>query len=234
MRACCREHIGVVVMIVGTAMLLIGLNASRALGETAEQEKSGSLVFTRAADGGYAFDTGVLRGRLEVGENVVVVGGGLIGIETAEFLSDQGKQVTVCEMLTSVAADVGPSFRWGMLSRIFKKVKILTLTKVLGIEEGHVIELYDSNDKINSVNFTVLGEKKEEAKEVGEGEEAAYFDMGKLYSKSMEDNRSNASVSIEITGTSKIIPDNFSIKNSKEEALLEFKATLYKNKSRVW
>lgn len=71
MRGRCSGRVGVVVMTFGAAMLLIGLDASCAVGETVKQEKSGSLVFTRAADGGYAFDTGVLRGRLEPGKRTL-------------------------------------------------------------------------------------------------------------------------------------------------------------------
>jgi 2-enoate reductase len=41
----------------------------------------------------------VLLGRKEVGENVVVVGGGLVGCETAVWLAQQGKNVTIVEML---------------------------------------------------------------------------------------------------------------------------------------
>jgi len=81
----------------------------------------------------------VLKGSVNVGENVVVVGGGLIGVETAEFLVEKGKKVTVVEMLKSIGSDIGPTTRWGMLKRIHKKMKILTSTKVLGIEAGRVI-----------------------------------------------------------------------------------------------
>ncbi|MFC1823716.1 FAD-dependent oxidoreductase [Thermodesulfobacteriota bacterium] len=81
----------------------------------------------------------VLRGTAEVGENVVVVGGGLIGVETAEYLVDQGRKVTVIEMLKDVAADVGPTTRWGLLGRVYKKMKIMNLTKVIGIKEGQVV-----------------------------------------------------------------------------------------------
>ncbi|MFH1349693.1 MAG: FAD-dependent oxidoreductase [Pseudomonadota bacterium] len=81
----------------------------------------------------------VLKGTVEVGENVVVVGGGLIGVETAEYLVDRGRKATVIEMLKSIAADVGPTTRWGLLSRIYRKMKIMKLTKVVGIKEGQVV-----------------------------------------------------------------------------------------------
>jgi NADPH-dependent 2,4-dienoyl-CoA reductase/sulfur reductase-like enzyme len=44
----------------------------------------------------------VLDGKA-TGAKVVVIGGGLVGCETAEFLQKQGKQVTVIEMLDEIA-----------------------------------------------------------------------------------------------------------------------------------
>jgi 2,4-dienoyl-CoA reductase-like NADH-dependent reductase (Old Yellow Enzyme family)/thioredoxin reductase len=80
----------------------------------------------------------ILRGRVPDGENVVVVGGGMIGLEIAEMLADGGRKVTVVEMLDHVAGDMGPTVRWGFLSRLRKKVSILTSTKVVGIGEDGV------------------------------------------------------------------------------------------------
>ncbi|MBN2283295.1 MAG: FAD-dependent oxidoreductase [Deltaproteobacteria bacterium] len=80
----------------------------------------------------------VLRESVEVGTEVIVVGGGMIGVETAEFLADRGKRVTLVEMMETVAGDVGFAVRWGMLSRIKKKVAIHTSTKAVSIGEGFI------------------------------------------------------------------------------------------------
>ena len=40
------------------------------------------------------------------GEKVIVLGGGLIGCETAEFLAEQGKSVTIVEMQPQLAKDM--------------------------------------------------------------------------------------------------------------------------------
>ena len=61
----------------------------------------------------------VLKGRL-TGERVVVVGGGLIGCETAEFLAEKCKKVTVVEMLERIGADIGPANRFFTLERLKK------------------------------------------------------------------------------------------------------------------
>ena len=81
----------------------------------------------------------VLEGKVLVKDKVVIIGGGMIGIETAEFLADQGKKVTVIEMLKSVATDVGPTTRWVLLSRIREKMRILTRTKVVEVTSRSVI-----------------------------------------------------------------------------------------------
>ena len=54
----------------------------------------------------------VLAGRKQTGQTVVIVGGGSTGCETAEFLAQKGKQVTILEMLPRIGADYGPMNRW--------------------------------------------------------------------------------------------------------------------------
>lgn len=51
----------------------------------------------------------VLCDDAKVGDQVVVVGGGLIGCETSDYLAVQGKKVTVVEMLEKIGMDVGPN-----------------------------------------------------------------------------------------------------------------------------
>ena len=41
----------------------------------------------------------------KIGQNVVVIGGGEVGVETGMFLAQQGKNVTVIEMRDQLAAD---------------------------------------------------------------------------------------------------------------------------------
>ena len=76
---------------------------------------------------------------VEIGEKVAVIGGGLVGIETAEFLADRGRNVTVIEMLKSVASDVGPASRWGLIKRIREKMKIHASAMVVAIKPGSIV-----------------------------------------------------------------------------------------------
>ncbi len=48
----------------------------------------------------------VLAGQTETGQRVLVIGGGLVGIEVAEFLATRGKSVTIVELLDDIARDM--------------------------------------------------------------------------------------------------------------------------------
>ena len=60
----------------------------------------------------------VLTGHREVSETVAIVGGGLVGCDTAEFLAEKGKKVTILEMLGRIGADIGRTTRWVTMQRL--------------------------------------------------------------------------------------------------------------------
>ncbi len=78
----------------------------------------------------------------KVGKRVVIVGGGSVGAETAGFLLDQKKDVTLAEMLPDIAADAEKVNRKVLLRRLGEKgVKIRVLTHATAIlEEGVEVE----------------------------------------------------------------------------------------------
>ncbi len=80
----------------------------------------------------------VLKGKIPSGRNILVIGGGLIGVETAEYLHERDKKVSLVEM-AKIAADVGPTTRWGLISRLRKKITIYPSTKVIEIKRNSVI-----------------------------------------------------------------------------------------------
>ena len=82
----------------------------------------------------------VLAGTVDVGENVVIVGGGACGMETADFLAVRGKKVTVVEMLDTVCEDMLPDARYFLLERLEKSgVPILVSTVVTEIGDHRVL-----------------------------------------------------------------------------------------------
>lgn len=71
----------------------------------------------------------VLEGKAEVGERVVVIGGEVVGCETAEYLAEKGKRVTVTRRGPEMATGVGPRVRPYLLDRL-DKLGVTLLTGV--------------------------------------------------------------------------------------------------------
>jgi len=67
----------------------------------------------------------VLEDKVKVGRRVVVIGGELVGCETAEFLAEKGKKVTVTRRGQEMALRVGLGLRDFFLSRLVEKGVIL-------------------------------------------------------------------------------------------------------------
>jgi 2,4-dienoyl-CoA reductase-like NADH-dependent reductase (Old Yellow Enzyme family)/thioredoxin reductase len=69
----------------------------------------------------------VLDGWEGVGDRVVVIGGELVGCETADYLAQKGKIVTIVRRGPSIAASVNPQARDNLLARLIKNgVTMLT------------------------------------------------------------------------------------------------------------
>ena len=83
----------------------------------------------------------VLAGRTKVmHENVVVLGGGVVGCETAEYLAKQGNKVTVVEMLPAVVQNMEPLNRRSLLEALKEyRVPILVACKVVEVTGDTVI-----------------------------------------------------------------------------------------------
>jgi 2,4-dienoyl-CoA reductase-like NADH-dependent reductase (Old Yellow Enzyme family)/thioredoxin reductase len=79
----------------------------------------------------------VLTGTREAGRRVLVLGGGLVGIEMAEHLAAGGHEVVVVEMLADVARDMEAVTRAMTLRRIKAlPVTVLTETRLNRVENG--------------------------------------------------------------------------------------------------
>ena len=82
----------------------------------------------------------VLTGEKDCGDTTVVVGGGLVGCETALWLAEQGKRVTIVEALDRLMAVNGPLCHANkdMLERLipYRGVKTVTSASVTGYRNG--------------------------------------------------------------------------------------------------
>jgi 2,4-dienoyl-CoA reductase (NADPH2) len=111
----------------------------------------------------------VLSGRVDTGKEVLIIGGGAVGLGTAIFLARRGtidgdtlrflmanqaetfetlnsllfrgiKKVTVVEMLNRLGQDLGRSTRWTIMQDLWRlSVKTMTHTRAKEITDGGVI-----------------------------------------------------------------------------------------------
>jgi len=95
----------------------------------------------------------VLLKEKDPGESTVVVGGGLVGCETALWLAQEGKKVTIVEALDKIMAVNGPLCHANkdMLERLlpFNNVDIICSARVTGYKDGKLnISLADGDQQI--------------------------------------------------------------------------------------
>jgi 2-enoate reductase len=82
----------------------------------------------------------VLSGKVKVGQNVVIIGGGMVGCETGHYLVEQGKTVTITEILKRMAHDMFFMARHRLMDALRgKKVALLTSATCEEIGEGSVL-----------------------------------------------------------------------------------------------
>ena len=81
-----------------------------------------------------------LSGKAAVGQNVVIIGGGMVGCETGDYLAEKGKNVVIIEVLKRMAADMAPMARRRLIDGLRRKqVVLLTDATCEEITEGSVI-----------------------------------------------------------------------------------------------
>lgn len=85
----------------------------------------------------------VLMGKAKVGEKVTIIGGGLVGCETALWLQRQGKQTTVVEMSDDICGGPAhtPFANYQMISELlpYNGVDVQTSTKVERVTGTQVV-----------------------------------------------------------------------------------------------
>ena len=82
----------------------------------------------------------LLLGKREAGQSVIVIGGGLVGCETALYLTQKGKRLTIVETLNDILRDTFRINRTHLEKLLVDaNIEILTSTKVLEITDDGII-----------------------------------------------------------------------------------------------
>jgi NADPH-dependent 2,4-dienoyl-CoA reductase/sulfur reductase-like enzyme len=101
----------------------------------------------------------VLMGKKSVGNKIVVIGGGMVGCEVADFLADEkGKtDITILEMLPKVAIDVGPTLRWVVRKRLNDfKIKQKTNARVSEVTDKGVISMCNNCSEFVEADTVII------------------------------------------------------------------------------
>jgi NADPH-dependent 2,4-dienoyl-CoA reductase/sulfur reductase-like enzyme len=98
----------------------------------------------------------VLLVKVQVGDKMVVIGGDLVGCETAEFLAVRGKRVTIVDVLPQMATKVIPRIREPLLKRLADAgVEMLVSLKCTQVtEEG--IEIEDEEGRQQTIEANTI------------------------------------------------------------------------------
>jgi 2,4-dienoyl-CoA reductase-like NADH-dependent reductase (Old Yellow Enzyme family)/thioredoxin reductase len=110
------------------------------------------------ASGALSVEDVLSTGAETIGKKVLVIGGGGAGAETADYLSGKGKNVTLVEMLDTVASDLVSHLQHYLKKRLEeKRVEILTSTRVKELGKGFaVVEDRTGQRRIGGFDAIVL------------------------------------------------------------------------------
>jgi pyruvate/2-oxoglutarate dehydrogenase complex dihydrolipoamide dehydrogenase (E3) component len=96
----------------------------------------------------------VLSGRMEFGKRALVIGGGLVGIEVAEYLAEKAVSVVVVEAFDEIARDMEPITRKMTMSRLQGlAVTIHRSARVMRVEKGAVFIRRDGFSEEESIGY---------------------------------------------------------------------------------
>ncbi|HHX24993.1 MAG: FAD-dependent oxidoreductase [Tepidanaerobacteraceae bacterium] len=112
----------------------------------------------------------LLEGKKHAGNRVVIIGGNMIGCETAEFLAEYGKNIFILEMLSEIGQNLALVPKPYVLSKLNRLgVEIYTEAEVTSIEDDKVIYEKEGNEyTIESVDTVVLAAGMESVNELAE------------------------------------------------------------------
>ena len=103
----------------------------------------------------------VLEGKVEVGKNIIVVGGGLGGSQTAAHLAVHGHQVTLITKMPEISTKLEPGNRFFLLKLLNNYgVNVMTSTNINEIRsDGAVITTKNGKDVLKGYDSIVISSR---------------------------------------------------------------------------
>lgn len=126
----------------------------------------------------------VLAGKAGLSGNVVVIGGGLVGAETAEYLAEKGCKVTILEMMPAVCADLGTTRKICVMENMYADgINSVTEVKVTEIKAGAVVGEKNGEKVDFPCDYAVVAigtrpNNSGDFEELCHGNDIAYFKIG--------------------------------------------------------
>ena len=122
----------------------------------------------------------VLNGEKQAEGKVVVIGGGLVGLEVSEYLAEKGCNVTTLEMLKECGADLGMARKICVQENLYQSgILAETEVTVTRISEGKVEAVKDGKEVSYECDYAIMaiGSKSRDGKAL----EAAARKVGAAY-----------------------------------------------------
>lgn len=124
----------------------------------------------------------VLSGSIPKGQNIVVLGGDMIGIEVAEFLSCANKEVKIISDKKRLGVDIYSLVAREILPTIEEddKIEIILETKIKEINENEIV--VEQNGQISSIEYDEIiltsAQPSAETEEIAKGKVEKIFKIG--------------------------------------------------------
>ena len=119
-----------------------------------------------------------------VGKNVTIIGGGLVGIDTAEYLVERGHKVTIVEMQSDIGMDMGIISKMSMLEHYGKRddFNYVTNAKLTAINANSVtIEHNGKSETIDGIDTVVMAVGSKPDTELQNALGSIYQDYHSMY-----------------------------------------------------
>ena len=109
-------------------------------------------------EGGYVLTNREILDLDEIPKNLVIIGGGVIGLEMASYFNSAGSKVTVIEMLPNIAGATDKEISTILMNNYAKKgVEFKLNSRVTGVEKGKVI--YDGGEVVADKILLSIGRR---------------------------------------------------------------------------